>query len=152
MNVTEANRYIPALNRIAEGVTMLASAIEEAAWESFEDHPGMSGARPIAATQLAQPALEATTEEHAANHQQPAPVQAPALAPALAPAPAPTPTPEVVQVSLEQVRTVLARLSQAGHTAQVRELIQDAGANKLSEVDPSKYGRLLGQAEAIADA
>lgn len=148
MNVTEANRYIPALNRIAEGVTMLASAIEEAAWESFEDHPGMSGARPIAAAQLAQLALEATTEEHAANHQQPAPVQAPALAPA----PAPTPTPEVVQVSLEQVRTVLARLSQAGHTAQVRELIQDAGANKLSEVDPSKYGRLLGQVEAIADA
>lgn len=43
MNVTEANRYIQALNRIAEGVTMLVSAIEEAAWESFEDHPGMSG-------------------------------------------------------------------------------------------------------------
>ncbi|HAT1182239.1 TPA: hypothetical protein I8V48_002313 [Corynebacterium striatum] len=146
MNVTEANRYVPALNRIAEGVTMLASAIEEAAWESFEDHAGMSGARPIAAAQLAQPALEAAAEEHAANHQQPTPVQAPALAPA------PTPTPEVVQVSLEQVRTVLARLSQAGHTAQVRELIQDAGASKLSEVDPSKYGRLLGQAEAIADA
>ena len=43
MNVTEANCYVPALNRIAERVTMLASAIEEAAWESFEDHPGMSG-------------------------------------------------------------------------------------------------------------
>lgn len=58
MNVTEANRYVPALNRIAEGVTMLSSAIEEAAWESFEDHLGMSGARPIAAAQLAQPALD----------------------------------------------------------------------------------------------
>lgn len=140
MNVTEANRYIPALNRIAEGVTMLASAIEEAAWESFEDHPCMSGARPIAAAQLAQPALEAAAEEHEAAHQPPAPE------------PAPTPTPEVVPVSLEQVRTVLARLSQAGHTAQVRELIQAAGANKLSEVDPSKYGQLLEEAEAIADA
>ncbi|SUO88190.1 Uncharacterised protein [Trueperella pyogenes] len=43
MNVTKANRYLPALNKIAEGVTMLASAIEEAAWESFEDHPGMRG-------------------------------------------------------------------------------------------------------------
>lgn len=136
MNVTEANRYIPALNRIAEGVTMLASAIEEAAWESFEDHPGMSGARPIAAAQLAQPALEAAAEEYDAAH------QPPALAP----------VPEVVRVSLEQVRTVLARLSQAGHTAQVRELIQAAGANKLSEVDPSKYGQLLEEAEAIADA
>ncbi|MHD0084553.1 hypothetical protein ACQX3M_11780 [Corynebacterium diphtheriae] len=140
MNVTEANRYVPALNRIAEGVTMLASAIEEAAWESFEDHPGMSGARPIAAAQLAQPALEAAVDEYEAAHQPPAPE------------PAPAPVPEVVQVSLEQVRTVLARLSQAGHTAQVRELIQAAGANKLSEVDPSKYGQLLEQAEAIADA
>lgn len=132
MNVTETNRYIPALNRIAEGVTMLASAIEEAAWESFEDHSGMSGTRPIAAAQLAQPALEAAAEEYEAAHQPPAP--------------------EVVPVSLEQVRTVLARLSQAGHTAQVRELIQAAGANKLSEVDPSKFGQLMKQAEAIADA
>lgn len=121
---------------------MLASVIEEAAWESFEDHPGMSGARPIAAAQLAQPALEAAAEEHEAAHQPPAP----------APAPGPTPTPEVVQVSLEQVRTVLARLSQAGHTAQVRELIQAAGANKLSEIDPAKYGWLLERVEAIADA
>lgn len=138
MNVTEANRYIPALNRIAEGVTMLASAIEEAAWESFEDHPGMSGARPIAAAQLSQPALEAAAEEYEAAHQPPTP--------------APAPTPEVVQVTLKQVRTMLARLSQAGHTSQVRELIQAAGANKLLEVDPFKYGQLLEQAEAIADA
>ena len=138
MNVTEANRYIPALNRIAEGVTMLASAIEEAAWESFEDHPDMSGTRPIAAAQLAQPALEATAEEYEAAHQPPAP--------------APAPTPAVAPVSLEQVRTVLTRLSQAGHTAQVRELIQAAGANKLPEVDPSKFGQLMEQAEAIADA
>lgn len=138
MNVNEANRYVPALNRIAEGVTMLASAIEEAAWESFEDHPGISGARPIAAAQLAQPALEAAVEEYEAAHQPPAP--------------APAPTPAVAPVSLGQVRTVLARLSQAGHTAQVRELIQAAGANKLSEVDPAKFGQLLEQAEAIADA
>lgn len=115
---------------------MLASAIEEAAWESFEDHPGMSGARPIAAAQLTQPALEAAVEEYDAAHQPPAPV----------------PIPEPVPVTLEQVRTVLARLSQAGHTASVRELIQAAGANKLSEVAPSKYGQLLEQSGAIADA
>ena len=136
MNVTEANRYVPALNRIAERVTRLAAAIEEAAWESFEDHPGMSGARPIAAAQLAQTALETAVEEHEAAHHPPAP------------APAPEPTP----VTLEEVRTVLARLSQAGHTAQVRELIQATGANKLSEVDPAKFGHLLKHAEAIADA
>lgn len=55
-------------------------------------------------------------------------------------------------MTLEQVRMVLARLSQAGHTAQVRELIQAASANKLSETDPYKYGQLLKQAEAITDA
>lgn len=102
----------------------------------------MSGVLPIAAAQLAQPALEAAAEEYEAALQPPAP----------APAPAPTPTPEVVQVTLEQVRTVLARLSQASHTARVRELIQAAGANKLSEVDLSKFGQLLEQAEEIADA
>lgn len=99
-------------------------------------HAGMSGTRPVAAAQLAQPALEAAAEEYEAAQQPPAPA----------------PAPEVVQVTLEQVRTVLARLSQAGHTAQVRELIKTAGANKLSEVDPSKFGQLLEQAEAIADA
>ena len=36
--VSDANRFIGALNRIAEGVTMLAAAIEETAWEGFEDH------------------------------------------------------------------------------------------------------------------
>lgn len=104
----------------------------------------MSGVLPIAAAQLAQPALEAAAEEYEAALQPPAPEPAPA--------PAPTPTPEVVQVTLEQVRTVLARLSQASHTARVRELIQAAGANKLSEVDLSKFGQLLEQAEEIADA
>ncbi|WP_195224891.1 hypothetical protein [Schaalia turicensis] len=138
MNTTEANRYISALNRVAEGATMLASAIEDATWESFEDHPGMSGARPIAAAQLAQPALEAAADEYEAAHRQ------------TSPEPAKTEEPE--PVTLEQVRAVLARLSQAGHTAQVRELIQAAGASKLSEVDPSRYGQLLEQTEVIADA
>lgn len=136
MNVTEANTFIQAINTIVEGYTALARAIEDSAWASFEDHVGMTGARPIAAAELAQPALEAEAEEYEAAHQP------------HTPAPAPTPHP----VTLEQARTVLARLSQAGHTARVRELIQSTGANKLSEVDPSKYGQLLSQAEAIADA
>ncbi len=142
MNVTEANRYISALNRLAEGATMLAQAIEESAWESFEDHAGIPGTRPIAATQLAQPALEDAAEEYEATHQ-PA-NQVPDPEPAKAEDPEP--------VTLERVRAVLARLSQAGHTAKVRELIQAAGGVKLSEVDPGKFGWLLAQAEAIADA
>ena len=43
--VSDANRFIGALNRIAEGVTMLAAAIEDTAWEGFEDHAWMPGAQ-----------------------------------------------------------------------------------------------------------
>lgn len=136
MNVTSANRYIHALNQIAEGTTMLAAAIEEAAWESFEDHAGMPGFRPIAAAQLAQPSFEAEVAEHEAQQSDPEPEAAP------------TPDP----VTLEQVRAVLANLSQAGHTAKVRELIQATGVDRLSEVDPSKFGWLLAQAEGLGDA
>ncbi|AHU89188.1 hypothetical protein CQ11_03395 [Trueperella pyogenes] len=144
MIVTEANRYISALNRIAEGAAMLAQAIEESAWESFEDHAGMPGARPIAAAQLAQSALEEAAEEYEATQQPGNRVPDPE--------PAKAEEPESEPVSLEQVRAVLARLSQAGHTAKVRELIQMAGAAKLSEVDPAKYGWLLSRAEAMTDA
>ena len=55
-------------------------------------------------------------------------------------------------VSLVEVRTALSALSQAGKTVQVRELIQAAGAEKLSEVDPDKYGWLLEQARGLSDA
>ncbi|PMD06457.1 hypothetical protein [Brevibacterium paucivorans] len=138
MNVTHANKIVQAINTIVTGYTALSRAIEDLAWESFEDHAGMTGERPVAALQVVQPALEDVADEYEATHQ-----QAP---------PEPAKTEERELVSLEQVRAVLAKLSQAGHTAQVRELIQDAGANKLSVVDPSKYGRLLVRAEAIADA
>lgn len=70
MNVTDSNKHILALNRIAEGVTMLAATIEETAWEGFEDHAGMPGARPIAAAQLAQPDLEQAAAEYGATHRQ----------------------------------------------------------------------------------
>lgn len=129
MNVTDANKHIAALNRIAEGVTMLAAAIEETAWEGFEDHAGIPGARPIAAAQLAQPALEEAAE-HESAHQQ---------------------VPEPEPVSLAQVRGVLAGLSSKGLTEQVRELIVVTGADKLSAVDPAKYGWLLEQAKGLAD-
>ena len=138
MNVTQANKIVQTINTIVTGYTSLARAIEDLAWESFEDHAGMPGVRPIAALQLAQPALEDAADEYDATHQQSPPE--------------PTQPEEPESVSLEQVRAVLARLSQAGHTAQVRELIQGAGAAKLSEVTPEKYGWLLSRAEAMADA
>ncbi|WP_311553513.1 hypothetical protein [Propionimicrobium lymphophilum] len=139
MNVTDANKHILALNRIAEGVTMLAAAIEETAWESFEDHAGMPGARPIAAAQLAQPALEEAAAEYYASHPQ-------------TPEQAPEPVPEPEPVSLAHVRGVLAGLSCQGLTEQVRQLIVATGADKLSAVDPAKYGWLLEQAKELSDA
>ena len=135
MNVTDANKHIAALNRIAEGVTMLAAAIEETAWESFEDHAGMPGARPIAAAQLVQPDLEEASAEYETTHQQ-----------------EPEPAPEPEPVSLAQVRGVLAELSSQGMTEQVRELIVATGADKLSAVDPAKYGWLLAKAKELSDA
>jgi len=133
--VSDANRFIGALNRIAEGVTMLAAAIEETAWEGFEDHAGMPGARPIAAAGLAQPDLEEAAAKYEATRQS-------TLEPA----------PEPVAVSLAQVRGVLAGLSSQGLTEQVRELIVSTGADKLSAVDPSKYSWLLAKARELSDA
>ena len=52
-------------------------------------------------------------------------------------------------VTLEQVRAVLAEKSRNGHTADVRDLLQRHGASKLSEIDPVKFGALLGEANAI---
>ena len=50
------------------------------------------------------------------------------------------------EVTLEQVRAALAEKSAAGHTDEVRELIQKHGAVKLSEVDPGEYAALLADA------
>lgn len=54
-------------------------------------------------------------------------------------------------ISLEEVRGVLAKKSQAGLTSQVRELIEKHGGSKLSEVDPSNYGALLKDAEVLGN-
>ncbi|MCM3761059.1 rRNA biogenesis protein rrp5 [Alkalihalobacillus oceani] len=53
------------------------------------------------------------------------------------------------QISLEEVRAVLAEKSHDGFTAEVRALLQKYGASKLSEIDPSKYAALLADAEEL---
>ncbi|MBD3948909.1 hypothetical protein I4Q36_04975 [Tuanshanicoccus lijuaniae] len=45
----------------------------------------------------------------------------------------------VKKISLEDVRAVLAKLSQYGKTAEVKELITKFGGIKLSDVDEAKY-------------
>ena len=55
-------------------------------------------------------------------------------------------------LTLEAVRAVLADKSRAGHTAQIRSLLQKYGANRLSGVDPGNYKALLADAEGLTDA
>ena len=52
-------------------------------------------------------------------------------------------------LTLEDVRTVLANKSRAGHTAEIRELLKKYGASKLSLVDPKHYEALLREAEVL---
>ena len=51
--------------------------------------------------------------------------------------------------TLEEVRSVLARLSVEGHSAAVKSLIAKFGAAKLSELAPEHYAALLKEAERI---
>lgn len=55
----------------------------------------------------------------------------------------------VKTVSLEDVRAVLAKLSQIGKTAEVKKLIVKHGAQKLSDIPESEYASLLHEAEGI---
>ena len=52
-------------------------------------------------------------------------------------------------LTLEEVRAVLAEKSRAGHTAEVKELLNKHGADKLSEIDPAEYPALLADAEVL---
>ena len=53
--------------------------------------------------------------------------------------------------SLEELRAELADLSRNGFTDDVRKLIKDYGANKLSEVEPSRYADLMKDARVIGN-
>lgn len=53
------------------------------------------------------------------------------------------------KIGLEDVRAVLAKLSQHDKTAEVKDLITKYGATKLSDVDEGKYKDLLKDAEGI---
>lgn len=55
------------------------------------------------------------------------------------------------EITLEQVRGVLAEKSQLGFTAEVRELIRKYGADKLSGIAPEHYAAVLKDAEVLGD-
>lgn len=129
-----ASKIIEALNQLNQGLFEAAKWVEEQAYAGFEDEYALAGDRPSAPTDAAP--VEEPVRESPPEAVPEAPVSK-------------TSTP---QVSLVQVRTALSDLSQAGKTAQVRDLIKSAGAEKLSEVDPGKYGWLLEQARGLNDA
>ena len=56
------------------------------------------------------------------------------------------------ELTLEDVRAVLADKSRAGFTEQVKELLKKHGADKLSAVDPAEYKALLADAEVLGNA
>lgn len=51
--------------------------------------------------------------------------------------------------TLEEIRAKLAVLSQDGKQSQVKSLITELGAKKLSDVPAEKYGELLKKAEEL---
>ena len=55
------------------------------------------------------------------------------------------------QLTLEQVRAVLADKSRNGFTAQIRSLLQKYGAAKLSGIDPANYKALLAEVEVLGN-
>ena len=60
-------------------------------------------------------------------------------------------TPAEPQLTLEQVRAVLADKSRMGFTAEIRALLQKYGAPKLSGIDPANYKALVADAEVLGD-
>ena len=55
------------------------------------------------------------------------------------------------QLTLEQVRAVLADKSRMGFTAEIRSLLQKYGAAKLSGIDPANYKALVADTEVLGD-
>lgn len=53
------------------------------------------------------------------------------------------------QLSLTDVRAVLAEKSRSGYTAEVRALLVKHGADRLSQIDPARYAALLKDAEGL---
>lgn len=55
------------------------------------------------------------------------------------------------EVTLVEVRTVLANLSKNGYTNDVKSLLKKYGAEKLSGIKPDDYAAILSDAEALSN-
>src|SRR5699024_7966758 len=55
------------------------------------------------------------------------------------------------KLTLESVSAVLAEKSRSGFTDEIRALLEKHGANKLSEIDPKKYKKLLEEVKVLGN-
>lgn len=92
--------------------------------------------------------IQPEATQHEPNTEQTAPWEPTQPEPAQQPT-QPAPQPEPPQVTLEQLRSVLAEKSVGGHRAEVQALIREYGADKLSAVDPKYYADMLAKAEVM---
>ena len=56
---------------------------------------------------------------------------------------------ELVPITLEEVRTVLAELSRDGKTQEVKAILKRHGASRLSEINPDEWEAILDEAAEI---
>ena len=54
-----------------------------------------------------------------------------------------------VVITIEEVRSLLAKLSQSGKQKEVKALIEKYGAKKLTDIEPSQYANLMKEAEGL---
>lgn len=135
MMMPQLNVFIRDGNQTLRSLADLLARAQQIAEESFEDHAGMPGERPELALQIKKP-----FETIPATHAQPELLED---EPEVEPEPS---------VTLADVRGMLAGVSAQGRTARVGELIVEAGVDRLSSVDPSKYGWLLESARRLTNA
>ena len=59
------------------------------------------------------------------------------------------PAEEEKPISFTELRALCANKSRAGHTEEIKAMILDTGAHKLSEVEPNQYSELYKRVEAL---
>ena len=113
-----------ALRMIGKNIILIADCIHK------EDEPATAEEKPKKKTRKT---AKSKTEEAADVHEtEPVPEEA-----------------EKPKVTFEQVRSVLAKKSQLGYTSAVKNLVENYGVEKLSDIKPENYAEILEQAEMI---
>ena len=141
------------ITQMYDGLTLVMTALRRLDTQLLDwcEQAGELDYTTQASTAPAEPAVVETPAPAAPAPAEPAEVEAPAPAPAepvaqtpepAEPAPA-EPAPAEPVIDFPTLRERLAKISTAGHTADVKAAINAQGVTKLSELDPANYGALL---------